>query len=198
MAYAGHISLDQLKVMSAIETFRTAALGGHVEACEDCGHTRIAYNSCRNRHCPKCQGAAAREWLAEREADLLPVGYFHVVFTVPAEIAAIAVEALRAAGLKTFSLRIGDLALFNALVDALALPANWRGRLKRHFWRPGYVESLLHWLGHGDARAGLPKTRGEIEALIDAQGDAPPAGRTRAEIVARALDRAAQADSPTC
>jgi len=91
-AHAGHVSLDQLKVMSAIETCRTAALGGHVEACEDCGHTRIAYNSCRNRHCPKCQGAAAREWLAEREADLLPVGYFHVVFTVPAEIAAIAFQ----------------------------------------------------------------------------------------------------------
>jgi hypothetical protein len=79
-----------MKVMSAIETCRTAALGGHVEGCEDCGHVRIAYNSCRNRHCPKCQGAAAREWLAAREADLLPVGYFHVVFTVPAEIADIA------------------------------------------------------------------------------------------------------------
>ena len=89
-AHAGHLSLGQLKVMSAIETCRTAALGGHVEACEDCGHSRIAYNSCRNRHCPKCQGAAAREWLAAREADLLPVGYFHVVFTLPAEIADIA------------------------------------------------------------------------------------------------------------
>jgi hypothetical protein len=89
-AHDGHISLTQLKVMSAIETCRTAALGGHVEGCEDCGHVRIAYNSCRNRHCPKCQGAAAREWLAAREADLLPVGYFHVVFTVPAEIADIA------------------------------------------------------------------------------------------------------------
>ena len=76
--------------MSAIEHCRTAALGGHVEACEDCGHRRIAYNSCRNRHCPKCQGAAARTWLAEREADLLPVGYFHVVFSVPAEVADIA------------------------------------------------------------------------------------------------------------
>jgi len=75
--------------MSAIEHCRTAALGGHVEACACCGHWRIAYNSCRNRHCPKCQGAAARTWLAAREADLLPVGYFHVVFTVPAEIAAI-------------------------------------------------------------------------------------------------------------
>jgi Putative transposase/Transposase zinc-binding domain len=88
--HAGHLSLHQLKVMSAIEHCRTAALGGHVEACEDCGHWRIAYNSCRNRHCPKCQGAAARAWLAEREADLLPVGYFHVVFSVPAEVADIA------------------------------------------------------------------------------------------------------------
>ena len=88
--HAGHLSLQQLKVMSAIEHCRTAALGGHVEACEDCGHWRVAYNSCRNRHCPKCQGAAARTWLAEREADLLPVGYFHVVFTLPAEIADIA------------------------------------------------------------------------------------------------------------
>ena len=90
VAHAGHLSLHQLKVMSAIEHCRTAALGGHVEACEDCGHWRIAYNSCRNRHCPKCQGAAARTWLAMREADLLPVGYFHVVFTLPAEVAAIA------------------------------------------------------------------------------------------------------------
>ena len=72
--HAGHISLTQLKVMSAIETCRTATLGGHVESCTACGHRRIAYNSCRNRHCPKCQGAAARDWLAAREADLLPVG----------------------------------------------------------------------------------------------------------------------------
>jgi len=78
--------------MAAIEHCRTAALGGHVEACEDCGRQRIAYNSCRNRHCPKCQGAAARAWLAEREADLLPVGYFHVVFTLPAEVADIAAQ----------------------------------------------------------------------------------------------------------
>jgi len=89
-AQAGHLNLAQLKVMSAIRNCRTAALGGHLEACEDCGHLRIAYNSCRNRHCPKCQGVAARQWLAAREADLLPVGYFHVVFTVPAEVADIA------------------------------------------------------------------------------------------------------------
>jgi hypothetical protein len=91
-AHAGHLSLGQKKVMAAIENCRTAALGGHVEACEDCGHSRIAYNSCRNRHCPKCQGAAARDWLAARQADLLPVGYFHVVFTLPAEIADIAYQ----------------------------------------------------------------------------------------------------------
>jgi hypothetical protein len=90
--HAGHLSLHQLKIMSAIEHCRTAALGGHVEACEDCGHWRVAYNSCRNRHCPKCQGAAARTWLAERAADLLPVGYFHVVFTLPAEVADIAFQ----------------------------------------------------------------------------------------------------------
>ena len=74
-ANAGHVSLDQLKVMSAIERCRTAALGGHVARCEDCAHTLIAYNSCRNRHCPKCQGAAAREWLAEREAELRDIAY---------------------------------------------------------------------------------------------------------------------------
>jgi Putative transposase/Transposase zinc-binding domain len=78
--------------MAAIEACRTAALGGHVDGCEECGHIRIAYNSCRNRHCPKCQGTAARAWLAEREADLLPVGSFHVVFTLPAAIADIALH----------------------------------------------------------------------------------------------------------
>jgi hypothetical protein len=89
-ANAGHASLAQLKVMSAIETCRTAALGGHVERCEDCAHERVAYNSCRNRHCPKCQAAAARQWLEDREAELLPVPYYHVVFTLPAAIGAIA------------------------------------------------------------------------------------------------------------
>ena len=91
-ANAGHVSLGQLQVMSAIEQCRSAALGGHVERCQDCGHSRIAYNSCRNRHCPKCQGVAAQDWLAARQADLLPVGYFHVVFTLPAEIAPIAYQ----------------------------------------------------------------------------------------------------------
>ncbi len=91
-AHAGHMSLGQLKVMSAIEACRTAELGGYVTRCDDCQRLAVSYNSCRNRHCPKCQGAAARAWLAEREADLLPVQYFHVVFTLPAPLAAIAFQ----------------------------------------------------------------------------------------------------------
>jgi hypothetical protein len=91
-ANAGHVSLGQLKVMSAIERCRTTALGGHVARCEKCEYIHIAYNSCRNRHCPKCQGAAARAWLADREAELLPVPYYHVVFTLPAPIADVAYQ----------------------------------------------------------------------------------------------------------
>jgi hypothetical protein len=89
-ARAGHLSLGQLKVMSAIERCRSGALGGHALRCAECGHLDIAYNSCRNRHCPKCQGAAARHWLAKQQAELLPVEYFHVVFTVPSELADLA------------------------------------------------------------------------------------------------------------
>jgi Zn finger protein HypA/HybF involved in hydrogenase expression len=90
--HRGHLSRGQLKVMSAIRACRTAALGGHVARCETCHHVEIAYNSCRNRHCPKCQGQTARAWLADRQADLLPVPYSHVVFTLPAPIAAIAFQ----------------------------------------------------------------------------------------------------------
>jgi hypothetical protein len=89
-AHAGHLGRVEQRVMSAIVACRTAALGGHVEVCGDCGLTRVAYNSCRNRHCPKCQGAAREAWLAERQAELLPVPYFHLVFTLPPSIAAIA------------------------------------------------------------------------------------------------------------
>jgi hypothetical protein len=91
-ANAGHLSLGQLKAMAAIEACRTAELGGHVAACEGCGHAVISYNSCGDRHCPKRQGAAARHWLAEREAELLPLPYYHVVFTLPAAIGAIAYQ----------------------------------------------------------------------------------------------------------
>jgi hypothetical protein len=89
---AGSLTIGQRRVMAAIEACRTAALGGHVERCQDCGETRIAYNSCRNRHCPKCQGLARAQWLADRQAELLPVPYFHLVFTVPAAVAAIALQ----------------------------------------------------------------------------------------------------------
>jgi len=89
-ANAGHISLSQLKFMSAIEACRTELLGGHVAACTKCGHSQIAYNSCKNRHCTKCQGPTARDWMEARAEDLLPVEYFHLIFTLPAEIARIA------------------------------------------------------------------------------------------------------------
>ena len=91
-AQRAHLSLGQLKVMSAIEQCRSAALGGHVLRCEGCGTDQVAYNSCRNRHCPKCQSAAARRWLDARQAELLPVAYYHVVFTLPAPIGAIAYQ----------------------------------------------------------------------------------------------------------
>src|SRR5207247_3433827 len=91
-ARAGHLGGIERRIMGAITACRTAVLGGHVEQCDDCGATRIAYNSCRNRHCPKCQGLARAQWLEDRQAELLPVPYFHVVFTVPEEIAAIAYQ----------------------------------------------------------------------------------------------------------
>ncbi|MGY2812014.1 hypothetical protein ACVIHF_008744 [Bradyrhizobium sp. USDA 4506] len=91
-AQSSRLSSDQRRVMAAIEACRTATLGGHVERCDDCGLVRVAYNSCRDRHCPKCQALARAQWLADRQADLLPVLYFHVVFTVPAPVAAIALQ----------------------------------------------------------------------------------------------------------
>jgi Putative transposase/Transposase zinc-binding domain len=138
-AHAGHLSLTQLKVMTAIEHCRTAAMGGHVEACTDCGHWRIAYNSCRNRHCPKCQGAAARTWLAEREADLLPVGYFHVVFTLPAEIADIAFQnkgvlydLLFKAASETMMIIAADLKRLGARIGITAVLHTWGSAMTHH------------------------------------------------------------------
>src|SRR5271154_4437790 len=91
-AHAGHRGGVERRIMGAITACRTAVLGGHVEQCDDCGATRIAYNSCRNRHCPKCQGLARAQWLAERQAELLPTQYFHVVFTMPAPLAAVPLQ----------------------------------------------------------------------------------------------------------
>jgi len=116
-ANRGHVSLAQMKVMSAIESCRTAALGGHVARCEDCQHTIIAYNSCRNRHCPKCQAAAARTWMEEREAELLPVPYFHIVFTPPSAVGDIAYQNKAA---------IYDL-LFKASAETLLTIASSKG-----------------------------------------------------------------------
>ena len=138
-AHAGHLNLVQLKVMTAIENCRTAALGGHVEACEDCGHWRIAYNSCRNRHCPKCQGAAARTWLADREADLLPVGYFHVVFTLPAEVAdiawqnkAVVYNLLFRAASETMLTIAADPAHLGARIGITAVLHTWGSAMTHH------------------------------------------------------------------
>jgi len=138
-ANAGHVSLDQLKVMSAIESCRTAALGGHVTRCEKCSHTLIAYNSCRNRHCPKCQGAAAKEWLAEREAELLPVPYFHLVFTLPGQIADIAYQnkaviydLLFKASAETLITIAADPKHLGARVGVLSVLHTWGSALTHH------------------------------------------------------------------
>jgi len=136
---AGHLSLDQLKVMSAIERCRTAALGGHVAACEKCNHIHIAYNSCRNRHCPKCQGAAARGWLAARQAELLPVEYYHVVFTLPAPIADIAYQnksmiygILFKAVAETLTTIAGDPKHLGARIGITAVLHTWGSALTHH------------------------------------------------------------------
>ena len=90
--HGASLSATHWRAMTAIESCRTAALGGHLEQCSDCGHQRVAYNSCRNRNCPKCQGLARAQWLEDRQAELLDVPYFHVVFTVPDLIATIAFQ----------------------------------------------------------------------------------------------------------
>jgi len=138
-ANAGHVSLGQLKVMSAVESCRTAALGGHVARCEKCAHTQIAYNSCRNRHCPKCQGAAAREWLAAREDELLPVPYFHVVFTLPAAIADIAYQnkaviydLLFKASAETLITIAADPEHLGARIGVLSVLHTWGSALTHH------------------------------------------------------------------
>jgi hypothetical protein len=138
-ANRGHVSLAQMKVMSAIESCRTAALGGHVARCEDCAHTVIAYNSCRNRHCPKCQGAAARTWMQEREDELLPVPYFHVVFTLPAAIGDIAYQnktvihdALFKAAAETMLTIAADPKHLGARIAITAVLHTWGSAMTHH------------------------------------------------------------------
>ena len=138
-AHAGHISLGQLKVMSAIEACRTAELGGHVERCQECSHVQIAYNSCRNRHCPKCQGAAANAWLEARQAELLPVAYYHVVFTVPGEVAdvayqnkAVVYDILFKAASETLLTIGGDPRHLGARLGVTAVLHTWGSALTHH------------------------------------------------------------------
>lgn len=131
--HGGRLGRGERRVMSAIELCRTAALGGHVETCDDCAHSRVAYNSCRNRHCPKCQSSAREQWLADREADLLPVPYFHVVFTVPGEIAAIAWQ----------NKRLVYAILFEAVAETLkTIAADSRHRLGGEL---GFIAILHSW-----------------------------------------------------
>jgi hypothetical protein len=138
-ANAGHVSLAQFKVMSAIEACRTEALGGHVAGCAKCGHHHIAYNSCKNRHCPKCQGPAARDWMEARAEDLLPVEYFHVVFTLPAEIAQIAYWNKRAiygllfkASAETVTTIAADPKRMGARVGMTSVLHTWGSALTHH------------------------------------------------------------------
>jgi len=138
-ANAGHLDRSALRVMGAIEACRTAALGGHVARCGDCGHTAISYNSCRNRHCTKCQAGAAHDWLEARAVDLLPVEYFHVVFTLPAPIAAIAFQnkaavyaALFEAAAETLKTIAADPKHLGAEIGATMVLHTWGQTLTHH------------------------------------------------------------------
>jgi Putative transposase/Transposase zinc-binding domain len=138
-AHAGHLGRVERRVMAAIEACRTARLGGHVERCTECGLVRIAYNSCRNRHCPKCQGAARATWLAARQAELLPVPYFHVVFTLPAAVAEIAFQnkatvyaVLFKAAAETLSTIAADRRHLGAEIGFVAVLHTWGQNLQHH------------------------------------------------------------------
>jgi hypothetical protein len=138
-AHDGHLGRVERRVMSAVELCRTAALGGHVEQCRDCGTVRHAYNSCRNRHCPKCQGQARAEWLAARQAELLPVGYFHVVFTMPPAAAEIAFQnkaavyaSLFRAAAETLRVVAADPRHLGAELGVVAVLHTWGQTLHHH------------------------------------------------------------------
>jgi Putative transposase/Transposase zinc-binding domain len=137
--HAAHLGRGERRVMGAIAACRTAALGGHLEQCDACGLTRVAYNSCRNRHCPKCQGAARTEWLAARKAELLPAAYFHVVFTLPPQAAEIAFQnkalvyalLMRSAAEATMTLAENPKRL-GARIGLLAVLHTWGQTLTHH------------------------------------------------------------------
>jgi len=159
-AHAGHLGRVERRVMSAIELCRTAALGGHVEQCQDCGTIRVAYNSCRNRHCPKCQGQEREEWLAARQAELLAVPYFHVVFTLPAPAAEIAFQnkaqvyaILFKTAAETLRTIAADPKHLGAEIGVVAVLHTWGQNLHHHphvhCVVPGGGPSLdgTHWVG---------------------------------------------------
>ena len=155
--HQGHISLDQLKVMSAIERCRTAELGGHVLLCENCGALEVSYNSCRNRHCPKCQSAAAQRWLLARQQDLLPVGYFHVVFTLPEVLRDIAYQNKKM--VYTILFRCAAETLLRIAGDPKHLGAHIGMTMVLHTWG----SSLVHH-PHVMDRSWLPKTSSACSA----------------------------------
>ncbi len=144
--HAASLSRGQRRVMSAIEQCRTAALGGHVEECDACGHQRIAYNSCRNRHCPKCQSLTRDQWLQDRQAELLPVEYFHVVFTVPQEVAAIAYQNKEV--------------VYNILFQATAQTLRTIGADPKHLGAEIGFIAILHTWGQKLVASSPPALRG--------------------------------------
>jgi Putative transposase/Transposase zinc-binding domain len=161
-AYERHLGRVERRVMSAIELCRTAELGGHTEVCSECGLVRCAYNSCRNRHCPKCQGLARAEWLAARQAELLPVPYFHVVFTLPAPVAEIAFqnkEAVYATLFRTAAETLRAIAAdpkhLGAEIGLLAVPHTWGQSLHHHphvhCVVPGGALDGTRWIGSAPA-----------------------------------------------
>ena len=153
---AGHLSLGQLKVMSAIEQCRTAALGGHALRCDACDHQEISYNSCRNRHCPKCQARAAQRWLQARQADLLPVEYYHVVFTLPAQVAAIAYT--NKAAIYRLLFDVAAQTLMTIAADPKHLGAQTGATLVLHTWGSALTH---HPHVHGIVPGGGRSARGE-------------------------------------
>ncbi len=169
--HAGHIGRVERRVMAAVEACRTAALGGHAEYCADCGLVRQAYNSCCNRHCPKCQGLARAQWLAERQAELLPAPYFHVVFTVPAQVAQIAFQ--NKAAVYAILFKAASEALRMAAADPKHLGAEIGVVVVLHTWGPESPPSSAYPLrraGRGPV-SGWPALDSLPAGLLPARAD---------------------------
>lgn len=182
-ANAGHLNLSQLRVMSAIEACRTEALGGHVAVCTKCNHQHIAYNSCKNRHCPKCQAPAARDWMPARAEDLLPVEYFHVVFTLPAEIARIALWNKRAiygllfkASAQTVATIAADPKRLSARVGMTSVLHTWGSALTPHPHDRPRRWTVPEWHSVAGMQAGVLYACPRAGAIVPAFIPGRPAG----------------------